>query len=65
MKIYKQKVFVHHYTEFMEIEHFDHCLENCTGVVESYREMEEKYMGSSHWMDDDSYIDTYRFKPLI
>jgi hypothetical protein len=48
MKIYKQKVFVHHYTEFMEIEHFDHCLENCTGVVESYREMEEKYMGSSH-----------------
>lgn len=26
MKIYKQKVFVHHYLEFMEQSHFDHCL---------------------------------------
>ena len=38
-------MFVHHYTEIMDISHFDHCLESCTSVVESYREMEEKHIG--------------------
>lgn len=36
MKIYKQRVFVHHYTEFMDVSHFDHCLESCDGVIQSY-----------------------------
>jgi hypothetical protein len=29
----------------MELSHFDHCLENCTSVIESYKEMEEKHLG--------------------
>jgi tubulin epsilon len=36
MKIYKAKVFVHHYTEFMDISGFDMAVENCTSVIESY-----------------------------
>ena len=69
IKIYKQKVFVHHYTEFMDITHFDHCLESCDSVIESYRDMEEKHMSAGtfqHYEDDDyTMVDSYRFKPLI
>lgn len=36
MKIYKQKVFVHHYLEFMEQSHFDYCLQSCDDVIMSY-----------------------------
>ena len=50
MKIYKAKVFVHHYTEFMDISGFDQALENCTSVVESYQEMEEKNLGARGMM---------------
>jgi hypothetical protein len=41
MKIYKQKVFVHHYQKYMDISHFDTCLENCTNVIKSYEELEQ------------------------
>lgn len=36
MKIYKQKVFVHHYTEFMDKSNFDSALYNCEDVMQSY-----------------------------
>jgi len=42
MKIYKQKVFVHHYQEFMDLSHFDHCLNNCTDVISNYEQLEIK-----------------------
>ncbi len=41
MKIYKQKVFVHHYTNFMDIGHFDTSLENCTNVIKLYEDLEK------------------------
>jgi tubulin epsilon len=44
MKIYRAKVFVHHYTEFMDISGFDVALENCSSVIDSYQEMEDKNM---------------------
>ena len=68
MKIYKAKVFVHHYTEFMDISGFDQALDNCTSVIESYQEMEEKNLGKKGLFcqdEEDQYIDAYRFKPLI
>ena len=40
MKIYQKKVFVHHYTEFMDVGGFDVALNNCTDVVERYADME-------------------------
>ena len=40
MKIYKQRVFVHHYEQFMEASQFDVALENCTSVVQTYADME-------------------------
>ena len=40
MKNYKQKVFVHHYTKYMDIEHFDTCLESCTNVIKLYEDLE-------------------------
>ncbi len=48
MKIYKAKVFVHHYTEFMDISGFYQALDNCTSVIESYQEMEEKNLSKKH-----------------
>jgi hypothetical protein len=51
----------------MDISHFDHCLESCEGVIESYREMEEKHIGGfGKYDDDEDYkADAYRFKPLV
>jgi hypothetical protein len=46
MKIYKQRVFVHHYEQYMDASHFDHSLENCTSVVETYEDMESKHYQS-------------------
>jgi hypothetical protein len=46
MKIYKQKVFVHHYANFMGGDakpHFDECLYNCESIINSYSEMEMKH----------------------
>ena len=69
MKIYKQKVFVHHYTEYMEQSHFDYCLNNCEDVISKYQETEDKhiqsYMGGSTSFEDDDRIDPYRFKPIV
>ena len=47
LKIYKQKVFVHHYEKFMggkneAIDRFDSALMNCESVIQSYEEMEAK-----------------------
>ena len=67
LKIYKQKVFVHHYTEFMEQSHFDYCLANCEQVIQSYEDMEQKNaslrLGGFGW--DEEQIDPYRFKPIV
>ena len=58
---------MHHYAEFMDVAHFDHCLESCESVIESYQEMEERHLGK--WGEingeDDQIADAYRFKPLI
>lgn len=46
MKIYKQKVFVHHYDQFMSGDsrsHFDECLYNCESIIKSYEDMEIKH----------------------
>ena len=40
-KIYKQKVFVHHYTNYMDIKDFDTAFENCTQVVKLYEDLEK------------------------
>ena len=40
LKIYKQRVFVHHYTEYMDVGGFDQALNNCTDVVQRFSEME-------------------------
>ena len=40
-KIYKQKVFVHHYEQFMDISNFDHALANCSDVIANYEQMEK------------------------
>jgi len=49
----------------MDISHFDHCLENCTSVIESYKEMEEKHMGGGFMEETEQMMDAYRFKPVI
>jgi len=33
VKIYKQRVFVHHYEKYMDVGHFDTALESCTNVI--------------------------------
>ena len=43
MKIYKQRVFVHHYTKYMDISHFDTALNNCSSVIDSYEQVENKH----------------------
>lgn len=78
MKIYKQKVFVHHYEQFMPggdaKSHFDQCLYNCETIIKSYEEMEIKHSditsGKFEFNDGvdittDDFIDQYRFKPII
>jgi hypothetical protein len=55
---------VHHYTEYMEASHFDHCLESCDEVIDSYRQMEEK-LGKWGDINEDQVADAYRFRPLI
>lgn len=48
LKIYKQKVFVHHYEQFMGpdyLDHFQHCLENCESIIQSYESMEVQQSG--------------------
>lgn len=42
MKLYKQKVFVHHYTKYMDKDHFDTCLESCTSVIKLYEDVEKE-----------------------
>jgi hypothetical protein len=49
----------------MDISHFDYCLENCTSVIESYQEMEEKHMGGGFMEQSEQMMDAYRFKPVI
>ena len=44
MKIYKQRVFVHHYEKFMDPGNFDEALANCTNVIKSYEEMERSHL---------------------
>ncbi len=67
LKIYKHKVFVHHYTEYMEQEHFDYCLNSCESVIESYESMEIKndnlHLGGLGYDEESS--DTYRFRPIV
>lgn len=62
-KIYKQRVFVHHYTQFMDIEHFDTALENCTSVIKSYEELEKSYYEAPSVQSND--INSVRYKPII
>ena len=71
-KIYKQRVFVHHYTQFMDVQGFDEALANCTNVVQTYAEMERlNYEASSSHEVSADYNRTqeetykYRFKPII
>ena len=40
MKIYKQRVFVHHYEQFMDKENFDIALQSCSDVIKNYEQME-------------------------
>jgi hypothetical protein len=42
MKLYKQKVFVHHYTKYMDKDHFDTCVESCTSVIKLYEDVEKE-----------------------
>lgn len=77
MKIYKQKVFIHHYESYMGpdyISHFDECRNNCESIMQSYESMEVKHndVMSGKWqasggqdITSDEFIDSYRFKPLI
>jgi len=46
MKIYKQKVFVHHYEQFMGgdyLDHFQASVNNCSGIIDQYHQMEIKH----------------------
>jgi len=43
MKIYKQKVYVHHYENFMDVHNFDDALANCTDVIKTYEDMEKSH----------------------
>lgn len=65
-KIYKQRVFVHHYEQFMDVEQFDVALQNCTNVIANYSEMERlnfQAQEEEQKLDEDTY--KYRFKPII
>lgn len=67
MKIYKQKVFVHHYDNFMDGDarsYFDECHNNCLNTIASYSEMEFK-QEEDRDMTSEEFIDQYRFKPII
>ena len=33
---------MHHYTQYMDIEHFDTCLESCTNVIKLYEDLERE-----------------------
>lgn len=61
MKIYKQRVFVHHYEQFMDVRNFDEALANCTDVVKTYEEM-ERASGGQVSQDE---VDALRFKSVI
>ena len=41
LKIYKQRVFVHHYEKFMDLGGFDVALESCTNVIQMYEDLEK------------------------
>ena len=66
MKIYERKVFVHHYTEYMDVGGFDQALQNCTDVIENYSEMERlnhEAKETAQQTTEDQY--KYRFRPII
>ena len=67
-KIYKQKVFVHHYTKYMDVKHFDEALNNCTEVISTYEDMEIQHVEKSDTNALPSVTQDYqqyRFKPII
>jgi tubulin epsilon len=40
-KLYKRKVFVHHYTEYMEEKHFEDALYGINSLIKKYSELHE------------------------
>lgn len=67
-KIYKQKVFVHHYEQFMDVKYFDEALENCTSVISTYADMERlNFEARENQQSTQTDETTYkmRFKPII
>ena len=65
LKIYKQKVFVHHYTNFMDISGFDEALQNCSDVIFNYEDMERQNSEATQLNAQLSDVNKYRFKPII
>ncbi|KAL4496011.1 hypothetical protein ABPG72_015433 [Tetrahymena utriculariae] len=54
-KLYKRRVFVHHYTEYMDAKHFDEALNSITSLISKYEELHKVEEPSSQ----------PRLKPLI
>ena len=77
LKIYKQRVFIHHYEKFMGgdyLDHFQESLLNCESVIESYYEMEQKHqdvksgrfeMSGGVDCTSNEFIDSQRYVPLL
>ena len=64
-KIYKQKVFVHHYTQYMDVGQFDIALNNCTNVINTYADMERLNFEASEVQSLDEHTYKYRFRSII
>mmetsp|Transcript_11061 Transcript_11061/g.13975 ORF Transcript_11061/g.13975 Transcript_11061/m.13975 type:complete len:112 (-) Transcript_11061:25-360(-) len=65
-KIYKQHVFVHHYTQFMDVANFDVALNNCSDVIETYADMERlNFEAQETQAELTEEVYKHRFRPII